>query len=512
MSIHGDPEKEPDTASRTPGGHLGSLRSHLIGSTAARGGVQVLARLRSLVLIVVISQWMGAREYGMWSQVIATLGLLTPLLALSLPSAMSRYFPALADRRRLRNELFTLFAFVSAISLCLLGLGAISLSSVSSIVFGESRYTAEALLFLLLMVVRTLLFVLRHYYRGVNRIIAYSVLEGVQSVCELAVIAIVVIGFSAPFASLLWGILLVDLAILLTMLAAIVRDVGWPQRLSLTAVGRYLAFSLPLIPNALLLWVINLSDRYVITHHLGLEMAGTYAIAYQLGGLVMLCMMPFSFGFVPLASRLWSEGRPQAVSRYMRHVLRYFTMLALPATGGLWLLAARAGRLLGGSEIDTPGYLVLLIACGLGAHAISMITAFPLNLAEQTRKVLPVSVGAAVLNLGLNLWLVPRWGIPAAAASTCLTYVARTLVLYGMSRRILTFSWDLKALTATLFSTGVMLAAVHWIPRWAVRHLAFEVVLGVVVYFAAMLAVGGVTRDDLGLIRSLVSKIVRRGT
>jgi O-antigen/teichoic acid export membrane protein len=472
-----------------------ALRREISSGVLIRCAALGVSYLRGIVLVSVISRGLGQAGYGMWSQVVASAALLAPLLSVSLSSAATRYFPAARSHGELRQQVHGQLLFTAVVSAAVLALCSTQLGSLSGILFGSPDFQAEARLALLLAGVHALILVGRSYFRGTNRVGTYSSIEIAQLVAELGVIAVLVARGTPSLATILRGIVGVDAAILAGILVGITAEVGPPTLPRWATMRRDLRFSIPLIPNAVLLWVMNLSDRYVITHVRGLEEAGMYSAAYTVGSVVNAVMLPLSFGFAALASRLWEEGDRGAVARYIRTILKYYALLALPAGVGLVELAPSVSRLLTGSDAAFGSDIMLFIVLGLGVFSVSMVTSYPLNLAERTAWVLPISLLAAGMNLGLNLLLVPRMGALAAALTTFASYSLRTLALNALARRCLRYSVDWATLLRATAAAAIMWAAIHYVPWEGRAWVAGKIALGVVVYFAAVGVLGQFRRS-----------------
>jgi len=77
--------------------------------------------------------------------------------------------------------------------------------------------------------------------------------------------------------------ILAELMFVLYILYLITHAEGFPV-LNFTGMKQFLAFSVPQMPSGVLLWIIAASDRYFITHFLGLSETGIYSSSNALGG------------------------------------------------------------------------------------------------------------------------------------------------------------------------------------------------------------------------------------
>ncbi|MGB3544709.1 lipopolysaccharide biosynthesis protein [Rubrivirga sp.] len=201
------------------------------------------------------------------------------------------------------------------------------------------------------------------------------------------------------------------------LLKRIDRRVRWDL------IGPMLAFGAPLILSGVAGRFLNLGDRFLIIHFLGPEANAPYEWAARFGGVVnTLLVQSFMLAFTVLGMKSLDEtGTPDLHRQSFRH----FSALAGWVVLGLALFVGDVSRLL----TDVPAYietdgLVLLVAGGFAFYGLYYVVVNVLYVAGRTQAV-ALSVGAAaVLNLVLNLALIPVMGIAGAAVATLLSYAA----------------------------------------------------------------------------------------
>jgi len=77
-----------------------------------------------------------------------------------------------------------------------------------------------------------------------------------------------------------------------------------------------------------------------------------------------------------------------------------------------------------------------------------------LYLHEQTRLVMMVAFVAAALNIGLNLLLIPHWGILGAAVATCVSYATQLAAIILAVGRYHRVTIPTRPLLQILLATG----------------------------------------------------------
>jgi O-antigen/teichoic acid export membrane protein len=211
--------------------------------------------------------------------------------------------------------------------------------------------------------------------------------------------------------------------------------------------GRYLAgalaFGLPMIPHALAHWGLSLSDRAILGAFLQSADVGVYYVAYQFGLPISVIAIALTQAVQPLyAEASITEHRDAELARAASHQ----ALVAAFLTMAVAVLGPPAVHAFLPSEYAPAASFVPWIALGHGLFALYFI---PMNaitvLSGRNRWVWVVTVTAALVNVGLNLLLVPRIGATAAAINTAVGYAILlfgvSMYMYRVVERPVTFEW-----------------------------------------------------------------------
>lgn len=192
-------------------------------------------------------------------------------------------------------------------------------------------------------------------------------------------------------------------------------------------------FALPLIPHALTNNLLSQIDRFLINSELGTSATGIYSFSYNLGMAIVVVIMAWNASWQPKLFELLNEGNKKAISKivYSSGVLiLFFSVLAI-------LFSEEAVILLADSAYYDSMKIVPIIVIGNALIHIYMSYA---NFVFYERKTLYISISstsALIVNVGLNLWLIPLFGIEGAAWATVISYFSLCLFHYFTSTYIL---------------------------------------------------------------------------
>jgi O-antigen/teichoic acid export membrane protein len=206
-----------------------------------------------------------------------------------------------------------------------------------------------------------------------------------------------------------------------------------------------LAFSLPLVPHALAGWALEMSDRAILTRLLPLQDVGIYSLGYQLGAAMGLMTAAFNAAWVPfLFGILKSEGE-RAHPKLARLVTYYAVMLCFVGLG--WSLLVKHAITFIVGPVFWEAYRITPWV--VGGYVLAGLYLIPTNLLfwrRQTRVIPMATLAAGVVNVGLNLWLVPRYGSIAAAWSTAAAYAVLLIITWWNAQRLHPFPYEYRRL------------------------------------------------------------------
>jgi O-antigen/teichoic acid export membrane protein len=257
----------------------------------------------------------------------------------------------------------------------------------------------------------------------------------------------------------------------------------------------------PAIPIGLALAVNEIyfrADTFILSLFRPFEEVGLYTLAYRVFELLALLPAIVMTSVFPLLSRYLPERRDLA-ARVLDATADLFVALAAPVAAGGLVLAPELVRLVAGDDFAAAATPLRLLLCAAGAAWISGLLGYALIAADHRREVLQLSLAALVVNVALNLALVPRWGADAAAA---VALGSEALILAGgwlLVRRRLALAPRMRLLWRALAAAAAMAALLAWL-----RDLTLVVLvpLGAVAYGAALAALGGIDRRALEALRA----------
>ena len=193
-------------------------------------------------------------------------------------------------------------------------------------------------------------------------------------------------------------------------------------------------FGVPLVPAALALIAINFSDRFFIEHFAGLDDVGLYELGVRIASAMVLLLTAFRTAWPGFAYSIRDDDEAR---RTYAFVLTYLVLVTCWVAAALGLLAPWLVRLLSSDAAFYEGHRVVpLLAFGTAAYAAYIVMAIGVGRARRTQFNWVVTGAAALVNVALNVALIPAYGIIGAAVATAGAYVVLFLGMTWWSQRV----------------------------------------------------------------------------
>jgi len=205
--------------------------------------------------------------------------------------------------------------------------------------------------------------------------------------------------------------------------------------------------------------VVNLAlifaDRLILQHYRPLSEVGIYSLAYSFGSLMLLLTVSLSQVWSPLFFEASRAGQIDTLRETSSSLIAGLTAIACVGA----VIARPVIHAFLDARYAAAASLVPLI---LAAYLMnSFYYLFELQAFQQKRTtiVAVVTLFACAINVGANIWLIPRWGVFGAAFATIAAYIAQAIAMYLFVRRAIKGLYSPKLILFNLAAfCGLLLA------------------------------------------------------
>lgn len=466
----------------------------------------VLTSVLGLLLVPLYTRVFTPADYGVIDMlaIVTTLANLT--VALEVKQAIGR-FTLDTDDITVRKEYSSTALLFTIITNSIFSIVALIFApGLSKYLLGSSTYAsvvAVNALYVLAFGIFSLL-ILQLVYLSKPGV--YAIANIINSVVSIAVTVLLVlylnIGVIGVFFGLLAGSIVGSLVALFHTHNAFALSFDYQK------LREMLFFSIPLVPSSVGVFASLYVDRLAINHFLSLGDVGLYGVAYRFASMMSLFVGATQMAITPY---IFAHYREEKTREEIAKTFRFFIAASLLILLGMGLFSKELLMIFTTPNYYSASNLIPLLAASI---VISGLYVFAPGawIVKKTKIITVINLSIAILNLALNLLLIPSLGILGAGISTLLSASVGFGVNFLVSQRyyILDYEWSRILLGSIL--TLVILVIVSWLP---LQPLYIQI-LGKTVAFACGGGVIALTlfrsseiNQSIGDIRSASMRLLR---
>jgi len=378
----------------------------------------LVSRILATVLLPLYTHYLPPGSYGQVEIVTATAAVLAIVLQLGIANAFFRfYFDAKEPAEKL-TVIRTSFWFTMASSTVGLVLGLAFAGPIGHwIGLGHAPWLVRA--GAVGLWAQTNYQQLTALFRVEERSVAYAIASVANVLITIAAMVVFVAVFHWGAIGLVAGNFTGTLVVYLALVLYRTEQLG--LEFDRPLFRNMQTFGMPLVPSALALWTINWVDREFIVWFNGKAEVGVYSAAVKIASVITFVMIAFRTAWPAFA---YSIEDDREAKRTYSFVLTYLLAFASWVALALGALAPWWTRLLTAPHYGRAEKGIALLAFAGAVYAGYTVLAIGSGRARRTQfNWIVTGVGAAV-NIGLNFWLVPAYGMVGASISTVAAYVA----------------------------------------------------------------------------------------
>lgn len=223
-------------------------------------------------------------------------------------------------------------------------------------------------------------------------------------------------------------------------------------------------FSAPLMISQTLWLVMQKTDNLLLAFYKSPFEVGVYDSAYTLGRVLLMLTTALGFLFLPVMSGLDRDNKQQDLKDLYAFATKSVTFLALlPLSVYLTYPRAVIGFVFGDS-FSFGSFALVILSLGFFSHNITGNNGYALTALGLTRSVAVGSFLAAIINIILNILLIPQFSIAGAATASAVAYIlVNIMYAYVLNKEaeIQPFS---RELIQTITAAGGIIVILNIIP------------------------------------------------
>jgi O-antigen/teichoic acid export membrane protein len=395
---------------------------------------------------VLMARLMGVSGYGDYTVIMTWINFLVAFCMFGFDHGAQRFFSLLFVNQqwaKVRGFLRFSFRIIVAVSVLCMVAWFIFLWNKQSSPHAYDRYPrtySEAFLWSMFIIpLLAIVYQASAIYRSLHRI-------------KLSLVSVyIMLPIGISIASLLYfklngGSMRVDAAVLMNLLCTFLVAWFMIRRLKLDLRPKYgtaepvyeskfwMTAGLTYLAMNVLTLVIKQADILFVSHYFGHGEAGIYSAAVKISALIPFGLTIVDFVFTPRISAVFAKNDRKLLQQYISHAARIVMIITIPLSLVL-IVSGKYLLMIFGDDFQTSYLPLIILISGQLINAFTGMVGPLMTMTGNQRIFLGVYVIASVIDLGLNVLLVPRMGATGAAIASAVSISILNLIMYVIVRK-----------------------------------------------------------------------------
>ena len=403
----------------------------------------------SIILVPLYTYYLTTSEYGTVDLITTTTSLLLPIISLSIFDAVLRFT---MDKNQPTDSVLTNAIMVTTIGALIAILSYPILSYLN--VFGD------LIIFMyVILILQAFQSLSAQFIRAIGKVkvfafngIVMTIVTGVMNITLLVYLNMGVKGYLlATVLSNLVSILY------LTIVGKTYKYINF-KRLDKVLAKQMMFYCIPLIPNALMWWVMNASSRYFILFFVGASANGLFAVANKIPSLLSILNQIFSQAWQLSAIE---EYDSKDKSKFYSEVFNYFSMFMFLGTSAILLVIKVAMEFAVSPEFYTSWKYIPYLLLGVVFSSFSSFLGTNYIAAKKTSGVFRTSIIGGIVNVIANIIFVPWIGTNGAGLSTMISFFVIWVIRVYDTKQFIDMKLNIKILFANLLVIAIQIGVLY---------------------------------------------------
>jgi O-antigen/teichoic acid export membrane protein len=252
------------------------------------------------------------------------------------------------------------------------------------------------------------------------------------------------------------------------------------------------------------------ADRIILGIYTVPAAIGIYTAAFTIAHLMQFIFYSFSFNFRPIVAEYFAVKDNKNIEKLYSSITKWTFLLTFPAIIYFIFYAKDAIWLIYGDSFTTGSTALIILSMGIAMNGLTGLTGEVLVAIRKTKFNLLCEVIGALTNIGLNLILIPYYGIIGAAIGTSISISVRNLSqLTFVYKELKIHPYNNIYIRIVIASISTMVLISFLFNSFLNIPFAFILVIPIflVLYFIILFKSNCLDQFDKSLLKSYVKKL-----
>jgi len=404
---------------------------------------------------IIIGRFLSPTAYGEVSIGIAILTFSTTFALAGLAQGVPRFFSRYDDEKDIRGIWLTGFCFSGALGIFLTGILLFSGETIAAILFEQPESTTLLTLFVLAIPFVVAQGIAVGGIRGNENTIYRTYTKDLLYPLGRILLLVVLLAFGYDLVAAGWAYLIA--AIVTSIVAHWLLHKLIPLFGPFSLHGReMIRFSLPLVVSTVLSVLLMRTDTLMLAYFRSSEEVGQYTAAYPIAGSMLVVLTAFGYLYLPMASRLDADNERDTLDDIYTVTTKWVYIITFPAFLLFVTFPTDVMQVFFGAEYIDAARALPILAAGFFLSVAVGRDRETLSALGDTRVIMYANGAGFIINIALNVILIPRYSFVGASVTSMLSFGA----VHAVVTFVLWYRYDIIPLSSESVRTFVALPVV----------------------------------------------------
>lgn len=493
--------------------HVDNDAKRLSKDTLTYGIAVIIPALIGIISISIYTRIFSVEAYGEYNQVFNTTLVITTLFSQWIQQSIQRYRPLYRDKSQLKQFDSNLMNLLALMFLIIVGFGLVGG------IFKEllGRYESYYWICILLVLTQFTFLVLGALLQSDFKGKMYKNYNLLTAILKFVFGLLLIFYVNRAPVSIVYGLVLGQLILLISMF----RTTGLSIRLikisrlgeSLTFIKMFVTYGFPMVGWFIGTSILNLADRYMLESLGTIKDVGVYSANYSIVSASLgLLTTPLLTAAHPIIMNKVGKLPDIEIGKTITYFTRIYLTISLPLLAFIAVFHKEITQLFLGESFREGSIIIPILFLGLIFWNVGMYGHKGYEIREKTKVMLSFIVVSALVNIILNLFLIPSYGYIGAAIATLISMGIYPLLIKVFSYKYITWRINLLSILKVVLITIITALVVGSLKNFLSNYIFFQLVfgggIGLIIYISLLFVLKEI--DYQAIKKKVTAKFAKR--
>lgn len=401
-------------------------------------GLMLIGNIGSKLLVFLLlpfyTKYLTPELYGELNMITALMNFFTPILTLEIAASVFRFSNQKSNEEQNEILISSLFGIIPFMMVFLI------LGKFIAVYFKIDYLLNYYLIISIIFLISYMNSILKENLRTNSKIKIYSLIGIIETFCTVILNVILVPKYKILGMFYSQVIALTLISLILIYFTKLYKKI-FISYFNVKIIKEMLSYSLPLIPNAVIWWIIGLSDRFFLKYYFGFSEVGLYSLANKFP---MVLTIIFNIFYSSFQISALEEYKSEEYNKFFNNIFEIINFILISCTVAIiFIIKPLIKTLISNNYGEVWKFVPLLLIANLFSSYAAILGVNYLAL-KNSKGVLKSSAIAMIINVVLNIILIPKYSIYGASVATILSYVVLFFIRKKDSKKLINLDVDYK--------------------------------------------------------------------